>query len=73
MTDTYLLSRSEITRAGTEPTKAPFCFAFGTVESQIGYFGWLDGLFVEQNVDQDVEDTRLVFYYDRVAYMLTVV
>lgn len=72
MTDTYLLSQSEITRAGTDPTKAPFCFAFGTVDSQIGYFGWLDGLF-EQKVDQHFEETRFVFFYDSVAYMLTVI
>lgn len=67
MTDTYLLSRSQTTRAGTDPTKAPFCFAFGTIESQIGYFGWLDGLFGEQNLDQGFEETGFVLSYDRVA------
>ncbi|KAF9447111.1 hypothetical protein P691DRAFT_776367 [Macrolepiota fuliginosa MF-IS2] len=43
LTETYLLSQSKITKAGSEPTRAPFCFAFGTVESRIGFFGWLEG------------------------------
>lgn len=43
LTDTYLLSQSNVTRAATEPTRAPFCFAFGTVESETGFFGWLEG------------------------------
>ncbi|EKM77727.1 hypothetical protein AGABI1DRAFT_11256, partial [Agaricus bisporus var. burnettii JB137-S8] len=38
MTDTYLLSRSQTTRAGTDPTKAPFCFAFGTKHTTV--YSW---------------------------------
>ncbi|TFK34695.1 hypothetical protein BDQ12DRAFT_689414 [Crucibulum laeve] len=43
LTETYLLSPSKQTREGQEPTQAPFCYAFDTVKSGTGYFGWLEG------------------------------
>ena len=43
MTETYLLSPSKQTREGREPTRAPFCFAFSTLESRTDFFGWLEG------------------------------
>ena len=43
MTETYFLSSSKQTREGKEPTRAPFCFAFDTVKSRTGFFGWLEG------------------------------
>ncbi|KXN80702.1 Sterigmatocystin 8-O-methyltransferase [Leucoagaricus sp. SymC.cos] len=43
LTETYLLSESSSTRAGSEPTRAPFCFAFGISDSRTGFFGWLEG------------------------------
>uniref|UniRef100_A0A8H8CE44 O-methyltransferase C-terminal domain-containing protein n=1 Tax=Psilocybe cubensis TaxID=181762 RepID=A0A8H8CE44_PSICU len=43
LTETYYLSSSAQTRAGTEPGKAPFCFAFGMEKRGVGFFGWLEG------------------------------
>ena len=43
MTETYYLSPSKTTREGRDPDKAPFCFAFDTAKSKVGYFGWLEG------------------------------
>lgn len=43
MTETYYLSPSKQTRAGTDPTRAPFCFAFDTFKNKTGFFGWLEG------------------------------
>ena len=43
MTETYFLSSSKQTRDGREPTRAPFCFAFDTVKTGTGFFGWLEG------------------------------
>ncbi|KAF9559940.1 hypothetical protein CPC08DRAFT_665869, partial [Agrocybe pediades] len=43
MTETYYLSPSKQTREGQEPTLAPFCFAFDTVKTGTGFFGWLEG------------------------------
>ena len=43
MTETYFLSSSKQTREGREPTRAPFCFAFDTVKTGTGFFGWLEG------------------------------
>lgn len=43
MTETYFLSSSKQTREGQEPTRAPFCFAFDTVKTRTGFFGWLEG------------------------------
>lgn len=43
MTETYFLSSSKKTRDGREPTRAPFCFAFDTVKTATGFFGWLEG------------------------------
>ena len=45
MTETYFLSSSKQTRDGREPTRAPFCFAFDTVKTGTGFFGWLEGEF----------------------------
>ncbi|KAF8154769.1 hypothetical protein B0H34DRAFT_783839 [Crassisporium funariophilum] len=42
MTETYYLSASKRTREGQEPTRAPFCFAFDTVKTKTGFFGWLE-------------------------------
>ncbi|PPQ94374.1 hypothetical protein CVT25_000598 [Psilocybe cyanescens] len=39
MTETYYLSPSPHMRAGTEPGRAPFCFAFDMVWSGTGFFG----------------------------------
>jgi hypothetical protein len=43
MTETYYLSPSQYTRQGTEPGRAPFCFAFDTIKTRTGFFGWLEG------------------------------
>lgn len=43
MTETYYLSSSKQTRDGTDPARAPFCFAFDTVKTKTGFFGWLEG------------------------------
>jgi hypothetical protein len=43
MTETYYLSPSQKTREGADPVRAPFCFAFDTVKSGTGFFGWLEG------------------------------
>ncbi|KAJ3497875.1 hypothetical protein NLJ89_g10293 [Agrocybe chaxingu] len=43
MTEAYFLSPSKETREGSDPAKAPFCFAFDTVKSGTGFFGWLEG------------------------------
>ncbi|KAF9531423.1 hypothetical protein CPB83DRAFT_809100 [Crepidotus variabilis] len=43
MTETYYLSPYKSIRAGTDPARAPFCFAFDTVKSNTDFFGWLDG------------------------------
>ncbi|KAF8965428.1 hypothetical protein BDZ97DRAFT_781639 [Flammula alnicola] len=43
MTETYYLSPSQKTREGTEPGRAPFCFAFDTVKTGTGFFEWLEG------------------------------
>jgi hypothetical protein len=43
MTETYYLSSSKQTREGTDPVKAPFCFAFDTLKTGVGYFNWLEG------------------------------
>ncbi|KAK2462797.1 hypothetical protein APHAL10511_005188 [Amanita phalloides] len=43
LTEAYLLSPSNHTREAREPTSAPFCFAFSTLESKIGFFNWLEG------------------------------
>ncbi|KAF5309920.1 hypothetical protein D9619_010605 [Psilocybe cf. subviscida] len=43
MTETYYLSSSKKTREGTDPVKAPFCVAFDTMKSGVGYFNWLEG------------------------------
>jgi len=43
MTETYYLSSSRHTRQGNEPGRAPFCFAFDTVKTGTGFFGWLEG------------------------------
>lgn len=77
MTETYLLSQSETIRAGSEPTKAPFCFAFGTVESKTGFFGWLEGSPIVPNPGSspdNTEGTRQESHsYSNVAYMLMAV
>ncbi|PPQ94314.1 hypothetical protein CVT25_005044, partial [Psilocybe cyanescens] len=52
MTETYYLSPSPHTRAGTEPGRAPFCFAFDTVSSGTGFFGWLEGEVAGECVDK---------------------
>jgi hypothetical protein len=52
MTETYFLSSSKQTRDGQEPTRAPFCFAFDTVKTGTGFFGWLEGE-IETTVDGD--------------------
>ncbi|KAJ3569053.1 hypothetical protein NP233_g5308 [Leucocoprinus birnbaumii] len=54
LTETYLLSQSDVTRAATEPTQAPFCFAFGTAESKTGFFGWLEGSSNSQSTKVDL-------------------
>jgi hypothetical protein len=43
MTETYYLSPSKQTRDGTDPARAPFCFAFDTAKNKTGFFGWLEG------------------------------
>ncbi|KAF8629507.1 hypothetical protein AX17_005633 [Amanita inopinata Kibby_2008] len=43
LTEAYLLSPSKHTREAREPTSAPFCFAFNTLERKIGFFNWLEG------------------------------
>ena len=43
LTETYYLSPSASTRAGADPVRAPFCFAFDTAHSGTGFFGWLEG------------------------------
>ncbi|KIJ95720.1 hypothetical protein K443DRAFT_108330 [Laccaria amethystina LaAM-08-1] len=43
ITETYLISPSKQTCEGREPTRAPLCFAFGALESQTDFFGWLEG------------------------------
>ena len=55
MTETYFLSSSKQTRDGQEPTRAPFCFAFDTVKSGTGFFGWLEGE-IEKTVGPDDDD-----------------
>ena len=56
MTETYYLSPSEQTRAGTDPTRAPFCFAFNTVKAKTGFFGWLEGEVHKKHGDADTDD-----------------
>ena len=55
MTETYFLSSSKQTRDGREPTRAPFCFAFDTVKTGTGFFGWLEGE-IETTADTDGVD-----------------
>ena len=55
MTETYYLSSSKQTRDGREPTRAPFCFAFDTVKTGTGFFGWLEGE-IETTADGDGVD-----------------
>ncbi|KAF8811230.1 hypothetical protein BYT27DRAFT_7252947 [Phlegmacium glaucopus] len=55
MTETYFLSSSKQTREGQEPTRAPFCFAFDTVKTQTGFFGWLEGA-IETTISADGDD-----------------
>jgi len=55
MTETYYLSPSKQTRAGTDPVRAPFCFAFDTVKNKTGFFGWLEG---EIHARNDHDDDR---------------
>ncbi|KAF6752864.1 hypothetical protein DFP72DRAFT_442350 [Ephemerocybe angulata] len=43
MTETYLLSSSPRIREANQPTLAPFCLAFGAVDRNVDYFGWLEG------------------------------
>ena len=43
LTEAYFLSPSKHTREAREPTSAPFCFAFSTLEKKIGFFNWLEG------------------------------
>ncbi|KAF8908192.1 hypothetical protein CPB84DRAFT_1744364 [Gymnopilus junonius] len=43
MTETYYLSPSQDTRNGSDPARAPFCFAFDTLKSRTSFFGWLEG------------------------------
>ncbi|PFH49598.1 hypothetical protein AMATHDRAFT_147362 [Amanita thiersii Skay4041] len=43
LTEAYLLSPSKGAREAREPTNAPFCFAFNTLERKIGFFPWLEG------------------------------
>lgn len=43
LTEAYFLSPSKHTREAREPTSAPFCFAFSTLEKRIGFFNWLEG------------------------------
>ncbi|KAF8664228.1 hypothetical protein AX16_000790 [Volvariella volvacea WC 439] len=51
LTEAYLLSSSPSTRLARDPTRAPFCFAFGCIEEGrrspqtkgVGYFAWLEG------------------------------
>ncbi|PPQ87194.1 LOW QUALITY PROTEIN: hypothetical protein CVT25_014790, partial [Psilocybe cyanescens] len=57
MTETYYLSPSPHTRAGTEPGRALFCFAFDTVRSGTGFFGWLEGEVAAEEGRRDDDDT----------------
>jgi hypothetical protein len=57
MTETYYLSPSKQTRAGTDPVRAPFCFAFDTVKNKTGFFGWLEGE-IHAGVGNDGPDDR---------------
>lgn len=43
LTEAYLLSPSKHTREAREPTGAPFCFAFSTIDKKVGFFNWLEG------------------------------
>ncbi|KAF8634693.1 hypothetical protein AX15_000751 [Amanita polypyramis BW_CC] len=43
LTEAYLLSPSKHGREAREPTSAPFCFAFNTLENKVGFFNWLEG------------------------------
>ena len=56
MTETYFLSSSKQTRDGREPTRAPFCFAFDTVKTGTGFFGWLEGEIETTSNTNDVDE-----------------
>ncbi|PPR01314.1 hypothetical protein CVT24_006347 [Panaeolus cyanescens] len=43
LTEAYYLSPSKKTREGRDHTRAPFSFAFDTLKTRTGYFGWLEG------------------------------
>ncbi|KAF9044375.1 hypothetical protein BJ165DRAFT_1612036 [Panaeolus papilionaceus] len=43
LTEAYYLSPSKKTREGRDFTRAPFSFAFDTLKTRTGYFGWLEG------------------------------
>ena len=58
MTETYYLSSSRHTRQGSEPGRAPFCFAFDTVKTGTGFFGWLEGQ-VEPRFRNDEDEDEL--------------
>jgi len=57
LTETYYLSPSKRTRAGTDPAKAPFCFAFDTLDTQTGFFGWLEGEVEAKKSQSGVRDS----------------
>jgi hypothetical protein len=54
-TETYFLLSSKQTRDSREPTRAPFCFAFDTVKTGTGFFGWLEGE-IEMTANTDGDD-----------------
>ncbi|KIM43500.1 hypothetical protein M413DRAFT_18022 [Hebeloma cylindrosporum] len=59
MTETYYLSSSRYTRQGSEPGRAPFCFAFDTVKTGTGFFGWLEGQAEPCFTKDEAEDERV--------------